>query len=53
MNIELKKEINKQLTPFLDSLTDEELVVFKAMVKKMRTALVSWDGSAETTVKVD
>ena len=47
-----KAAISKLLNPFLDSLTTEEFVVFKGMVRKMRTALVKSDDDwAEVSVK--
>lgn len=51
-NPTLKEEIKSKLTPFLDSLTPEELSVFKWMVKKLRSNLISdTDGdSIETSV---
>lgn len=45
-----KATIKKQLEPFLDTLTPEELIVFKAMIKKMRTSLVQEDESTEAIV---
>lgn len=40
---EYKEMLSKELNPFLDSLTDEELLVFKWMVKKLRTSLIDTD----------
>lgn len=41
----LKAAIAKELTPFLDSLTDEELIVFKKMCKNMKMSLDQDDDS--------
>jgi hypothetical protein len=51
-NPTLKDEIKSKLNPFLDSLTPEELSVFKWMVKKLRSSLISDtdDDSIETNV---